>query len=277
MGLTMEATTTNILPCPFCGRAPSIIDRPDNIDGTELVFILSCCCGGHSARAHQMARRKTPEQAKADTIEAWNTRAPMTAGEVPEGCTPTDAQILRTANHALAAEVHQLKDERMKLLGATHELLKQIDMGDFVDSIGHALKMNQTVINLKHLAGLFNTADGTPSWESILEEASMKLTDDEIEAAEAARGIQKRAMQPTGWVEVTQSLLNSQPNWIYRTIWIAMKDGRVLTGRYTWRQGRNPERFVTEGGWDEWALDASHVMPMAIPAHPRHQLEGSTL
>ncbi|MVT30132.1 restriction alleviation protein, Lar family [Acidovorax citrulli] len=62
-------------PCPFCGGEPSIVERPDNIDGTEFFYAMACYCGGYSARAHQMAIRKNPEQAKADAIAAWNRRA----------------------------------------------------------------------------------------------------------------------------------------------------------------------------------------------------------
>lgn len=62
------------LPCPFCGGKPDTIERPDNIDGTQFFFAIACYCGGHSACAHKMAVRSTPEQAKADAIAAWNTR-----------------------------------------------------------------------------------------------------------------------------------------------------------------------------------------------------------
>jgi hypothetical protein len=73
---------------------------------------------------------------------------------------------------------------------------------------------------------------------------------------------------PTQWVPVTQALLNEQHPWLYETMWIAMKDGRVLTGHYEWRQGWNPDRFNTADGYDEWAFDASHVMPLMKPTHP---------
>jgi Lar family restriction alleviation protein len=69
---------TELKPCPFCGGAPSTVERPDNIDGTEFFYAVACYCGGYSACAHQMAKRKTPEQAKADAIAAWNRRAPHT-------------------------------------------------------------------------------------------------------------------------------------------------------------------------------------------------------
>lgn len=73
--------------CPFCGGSPTTIERPDNIDGTQFFCAIACYCGRHSACAHKMAVRKTPEIAKADAIAAWNTRAPQPtqaqAGAVP--------------------------------------------------------------------------------------------------------------------------------------------------------------------------------------------------
>lgn len=73
---------TALLPCPFCGGAPTTIERPDNIDGTQFFYAIACYCDRHSACAHKMAVRKTPEIAKADAIAAWNTRTPQ-AGAVP--------------------------------------------------------------------------------------------------------------------------------------------------------------------------------------------------
>lgn len=64
----------DLKPCPFCGEAPKTLERPDNIDGTEFVYGVMCYCGGYSATAHKMAKRKTAEQAKADAIAAWNRR-----------------------------------------------------------------------------------------------------------------------------------------------------------------------------------------------------------
>lgn len=73
--------------CPFCGGAPTTIERPDNIDGTQFFYAIACYCGRHSACAHKMAVRKTPEIAKAEAIAAWNTRTPQPtqaqAGAVP--------------------------------------------------------------------------------------------------------------------------------------------------------------------------------------------------
>ena len=69
----------NLMPCPFCGGEPSTIERPDNIDGTRFFFGAACYCGGYSACAHKMAVRDTAEQAKADAIAAWNTRAAIEA------------------------------------------------------------------------------------------------------------------------------------------------------------------------------------------------------
>ena len=69
------------------------------------------------------------------------------------------------------------------------------------------------------------------------------------------------------WVPVTQSLLNEQHPWLYQPMWIAMKGGVVVQGYYEWRQGRNPDRFITDLG-DEWAFNADCVMPMVKPTPP---------
>ena len=79
--------------CPFCGGAPTTIERPDNIDGTQFFYAIACYCGHHSACAHKMAVRKTPEIAKADAIAAWNTRAPQPT-QAQAGAVPlTDEQV----------------------------------------------------------------------------------------------------------------------------------------------------------------------------------------
>jgi Lar family restriction alleviation protein len=75
----MQTEREALKPCPFCGEAPSTLERPDNIDGTEFFYAVACYCGGYSSCAHKMARRKTPEQAKADAIAAWNNRAESSA------------------------------------------------------------------------------------------------------------------------------------------------------------------------------------------------------
>lgn len=79
--------------CPFCGGAPTTIERPDNIDGTQFFYAIACYCGRYSACAHKMAVRKTPEIAKADAIAAWNTRTPQPT-QAQAGVVPlTDEQL----------------------------------------------------------------------------------------------------------------------------------------------------------------------------------------
>ena len=75
MATDTPVPTDALLPCPFCGAAPIIVERPNNIDGTEFICAFACYCGGYSACAHKMAVRKTPELAKADALAAWNRRA----------------------------------------------------------------------------------------------------------------------------------------------------------------------------------------------------------
>lgn len=94
---------TALLPCPFCGGAPTTIERPDNIDGTQFFYAIACYCGRHSACAHKMAVRKTPEIAKADAIAAWNTRTPQ-AGAVPQ-CYQSGS-LMSTPDGGMTAHLH---------------------------------------------------------------------------------------------------------------------------------------------------------------------------
>lgn len=76
--------------------------------------------------ADRLARGQTHEQIGAEfgVTPGAVRKALMKAGlpttvrsmlnSIPEGCTPVDAQMLRVANHALAAENHRL---RLKLRG----------------------------------------------------------------------------------------------------------------------------------------------------------------
>lgn len=102
-------TLAKLVACPFCGDEPKTIERPDNIDGTEFFYAVMCYCGGYSATAHKMAIRKTPEQAKADAVEAWNRRA-LTAQALAEqpdslcfnlstilGCAPSNEDVIAAA------------------------------------------------------------------------------------------------------------------------------------------------------------------------------------
>ena len=83
-----------------------------------------------------------------------------------------------------------------------------------------------------------------------------------------ARAALERQSVLADWVPVTEDLINSQEPWLYKPLWVALKSGAVFQGIYDWRQGRNPDRFDAFGGGDFWAFDASHVMPIAFPAHP---------
>jgi hypothetical protein len=58
-------------------------------------------------------------------------------------------------------------------------------------------------------------------------------------------------------------------------MWLATKGGTVLQGYYEWRQGGNPDRFITDDG-DDWAFDFAYVMPMVKPTHPDKLKEKNT-
>jgi Lar family restriction alleviation protein len=121
--------TTELLPCPFCGEVPSTIERPDNIDGTEFFFAVACYCGGYSACAHKMAKRKTKEAARIDACAAWNRRAALSQAAEPtkrmleqagtDDQLATDLEAMRQGpamlwtaqeNHTLATAVRVLRE-----------------------------------------------------------------------------------------------------------------------------------------------------------------------
>ena len=79
---------------------------------------------------------------------------------------------------------------------------------------------------------------------------------------------QQRKPLTDEWFPVTQALLYEQHDWLYKPMWIAMPNGRVCTGYYEWRQGRCPDRFITDDLGDMDAFSASHIMPMVKPTAP---------
>ena len=50
------------------------------------------------------------------------TNSRLLLSAIPEGCTPTDAEVLRAANFALAQENHELKAKLRKVAGALADL-----------------------------------------------------------------------------------------------------------------------------------------------------------
>ena len=76
------------------------------------------------------------------------------------------------------------------------------------------------------------------------------------------------APAPEQWVPVTEALFTSQADWLYKPMWIALKGGRVTTGVYEWRQGRGPDRLIGPEVGDEWAFNATHLMPLKKPEPP---------
>ncbi len=57
-----------LLPCPFCGRAPKTSSRDSVFNTTGKIYFVSCFCDGYSARAHIHG---ASEQ---EAAEQWNAR-----------------------------------------------------------------------------------------------------------------------------------------------------------------------------------------------------------
>ncbi len=72
------------------------------------------------------------------------------------------------------------------------------------------------------------------------------------------------------WVKVTEPLLLNQPEWLYGPLWIC-NNGYVLSGKYKWRQGRNPDRFDCDDGQDISALNNCYIRPLIKPKPPKLQ------
>ncbi len=86
-----EQRTSKTLPCPFCGEAPRLTERPATEgEGEGFVAFIACFCGGYSARAHQFRRADDAELARQAVIRAWNTRhavEPSASTGVGDYCT----------------------------------------------------------------------------------------------------------------------------------------------------------------------------------------------
>lgn len=66
-----------LLPCPFCGAAPNVTERPNaDYEVRKFSCFISCTCDGYSACAHKYATGDAPESARAKAIALWNRRTP---------------------------------------------------------------------------------------------------------------------------------------------------------------------------------------------------------
>lgn len=80
-------------------------------------------------------------------------------------------------------------------------------------------------------------------------------------------GLGAAQMKAGQWQAVTAKLMSSGevPDGL---LWIALEDGRVVMGRYEWRQGRNPDRFKGDEVGDISVFDATHIMEVERPVAP---------
>lgn len=91
---------------------------------------------------------------------------------------------------------------------------------------------------------------------------------DALKADYDALKLQYESLTQDAWVPITEKLIDEKPDWLYNPMWLAEKGGRILQGRYEWRQGRFPDRFFTDAG-DFWVFEIAYVMPLVKPTHPQ--------
>lgn len=103
--------STRLQPCPQRGNRST----GDVTDYAQMVLRGHTLdqIGDHFGVTHG-AVRKALQRAGLPT----NSRALLAS--MPEGCTPTDAAVLRAANHALAEENAQLKNRLAKIKAAVN-------------------------------------------------------------------------------------------------------------------------------------------------------------
>jgi hypothetical protein len=116
--------------------------------------------------------------------------------------------------------------------------------------------------------------DGYVYGNSYWEATNPRITDD-VKRFGSPRYATPPAAQRQ-WTPMSKELLTSQVHWLYKQMWIALKDGSVMTGVYDWRQGRYPDRLLLDGAGDVWAFEAEYVMPVVQPEHPNKLKEKNT-
>lgn len=125
-----------LVPCPLCGA-----DKGYTLSGgsTYRWWRVTCAdCGREVDECRSDDRTRLgeilPDRCES-ADEVWNEagayadrlRADVAKLQepVPEGCTPTDAAVLRAANHSLAQEVHELKARLLSIHTAGDCLLPE--------------------------------------------------------------------------------------------------------------------------------------------------------
>ena len=75
IAMTTMENFTGLAACPFCGRIPRLMIRPDDAGLKSHFASVVCYCGGYSACAHKMATAPTAEEAEDKVRSAWNCRS----------------------------------------------------------------------------------------------------------------------------------------------------------------------------------------------------------
>lgn len=81
----------------------------------------------------------------------------------------------------------------------------------------------------------------------------------------------QRLRPESEWMPITPELLNDIDAGEHGTkFWLAAPGVEAaFAGTYSWRQGRNPYGFDTEGGGRWGASEVTHVMPFNSPVLPK--------
>lgn len=172
---------------------------------------------------------------------------------------------------ALAAQpqpvLQDIEQYRLQMAGISTAALGYWKEGDSIHPDYDTLALRDVAKLYANYAALCNAAPAAQQckWPTCQSEEHQQALAEQIKQ-ELVTG----TAQPE-WVPVTQELLNAQHPWLYKDMWIAMKDGGLMTGHYKWMQGRYPDRFVIGSNTHVWAFEATHVMPMNQPKHPNKE------